>query len=89
MADMGSIQLPKDHAGYGSHADSGRPLAGYFFFRICFSDCFRRRMSHHVVMLDKSVCMSPYLARKRLPSTNSPVTTADRIFSEFAFILVS
>ena len=26
MADMGSLQLPKDHAGYGSQADSGLPL---------------------------------------------------------------
>ena len=31
MADMGSLQLPKDHAGYGSPADSGLPWAGYFF----------------------------------------------------------
>jgi hypothetical protein len=28
MADMGSLQLPKDHAGYGSQADSGLPLVG-------------------------------------------------------------
>ena len=27
-ADMGSLQLQKDHAGYGSQADSGLPLAG-------------------------------------------------------------
>ena len=26
MADMGSLQLQKDHAGYGSQADSGLPL---------------------------------------------------------------
>jgi len=26
MADMGSLQRPKDHAGYGSQADSGLPL---------------------------------------------------------------
>src|SRR4026208_2178902 len=26
MADMGSLQLPKDHADYGSQADSGLPL---------------------------------------------------------------
>ena len=26
MADMGSIQLPKDHAGYGSQAGNGLPL---------------------------------------------------------------
>ena len=25
MADMGSLQRPKDHAGYGSQADSGLP----------------------------------------------------------------
>ena len=28
MADMGSIQLPKDRAGYGSQADSGLPSPG-------------------------------------------------------------
>jgi hypothetical protein len=31
MADMGSIQRPKDHAGYGSQADSGRLVPGIFF----------------------------------------------------------
>jgi len=31
MADMGSLQLPKDHAGYGSQADSGLLMAGIFF----------------------------------------------------------
>ena len=31
MADMGSLQLPKDHAGYGFPADSGRLVPGIFF----------------------------------------------------------
>ena len=33
MADMGSLQLPKDHAGYGSQADSGLPLVAGIFFQ--------------------------------------------------------
>ena len=28
MADMGSLQLPKDHAGFGSQADTDLPLPG-------------------------------------------------------------
>ncbi len=31
MADMDSLQRPKDHAGYGSQVDSGRLVAGIFF----------------------------------------------------------
>jgi len=30
-ADMGSLQLPKDHAGYGSQADSDLPLVAGIF----------------------------------------------------------
>jgi hypothetical protein len=33
MADMGSLQLPKDHAGYGSRADNALRLPPGIFFQ--------------------------------------------------------
>jgi hypothetical protein len=33
-ADMGSLQLPKDHAGYESQADSDLLVAGIFFLHL-------------------------------------------------------
>ena len=89
MADMGSLQLPKDHAGYGSQADSGLPLAGYFFS----ASALVIAVAVITAWLVRESTAYPRVRALRVqsvvPSTNNAVTTADRIFREFAFIFVS
>jgi hypothetical protein len=82
MADMGSIQL-RIMRTTGSRWIVAA-VAGYFLSASALVIAVAV-MTGWVVRESLHLCL---LARKLVPSTNSPVTTADRIFSEFAFIFV-